>query len=168
MAHHLSDIVGESTYLLIDLPETLLFAAAYLSLLNRDKTLYLYDKSDFEEVVRNRWEEYRFILVPNYVLDDLRHLRLNLAINVGSFQEMRTDQVESYLDFLRETLTSVLYSLNQDREPKNRELSNLSNMLKDRFDCDGGLGTGLNRKQKMRMIAGESLQARETSTKDPG
>lgn len=156
LAHHLSDIVGESTYLLIDLPETLLFAAAYLSLLNRDKTLYLYDKSDFEEVVRNRWEEYRFILLPNYVLDDLRHLRFDLAVNVASFQEMRTDQVGSYLDFLHETLTGVLYSLNQDREPKNRELSSLSNMLKDRFHC-----TTPTRKQKAREIAREHLNKLE-------
>lgn len=161
LAHHLSNIVGESTYLLIDLPETLLFAAAYLSSLDRDKTLYLYDKSDFEEVVRNRWEEYRFILVPNYVLDDLRHLRFDLAINVGSFQEMRTDQVASYLDFLRETLTGVLYSLNQDREPKNRELTSLSDMLKDRFGCRGGSGIDLTWKQRMRMIAAESLNSLE-------
>jgi hypothetical protein len=46
---------------------------------------------------------------------------------------MKSEQVEAYLDFIRDTCVGVLYSRNQDRQPKNAELSSLSQMLRARF-----------------------------------
>jgi len=133
-AHHLSRIVPRMTYVIVDLPETLLFSAAYLALHDPAKRLYVYDGRDFEAALSpGRIAEFDFVLVPDYRLDALKRTRFDLAINVASFQEMREEQVARYLDFIRETGRGALYSWNQDAQPRNRELSDLSRMLRERF-----------------------------------
>jgi putative sugar O-methyltransferase len=135
LAHQLSNICKNMTYVIVDLPETLLFSASYLSLLNPKKKIYLYDSEDFSRLVESETlASYDFVLLPNYRLHSLSRLRFDLVINIASFQEMRTGQVEEYLDFIQRTCTGFLYSWNQDREPRNEELSNLSSLLKQRFE----------------------------------
>lgn len=136
LAHHLSAILGNATAVIVDLPETLLYSASYLSLLNPTKRIYFYEPENFEEFIHSdAVNSTDFILLPNYKLDRLRHLRFDLAVNVASFQEMRTGQVQTYLDFIRETCRGVLYSCNQDRQPRNLELTNLSELLRERFEA---------------------------------
>lgn len=135
LAHQLSNICGNVSYVIIDLPETLLFSASYLSLLNPQKRIYIYDKTDFPEFIQcEAVAPYDFVLLPNYKLRSLIHLRFDLVINVASLQEMRTSQAETYLDFIRETCRGAFYSWNQDHQPRNKELFNLSDLLKQRFD----------------------------------
>jgi len=135
LAHHLSKILGNVTYIIVDLPETLLFSASYLSLLNPDKRIYVYGCTDFaESVCSDAITSFDFVLIPNYKIDELRHLRFDLVINVASLQEMRTDQVNMYLDFIAQTCRGVFYSWNQDTNPRNAELGNLSEMLRARFE----------------------------------
>jgi SAM-dependent methyltransferase len=134
LAHHLSRIVPRMTYVIVDLPETLLFSAAYLALHNPAKRLYVYDERDFDAAVRaGRIGDFDFALIPDYHLDALKQMRFDLAINVASFQEMREEQVARYLEFIRGTSRGALYSWNQDAQPRNRELSDLSRMLRERF-----------------------------------
>lgn len=134
-AHHFSNIYENITYIMVDLPETLLFSGSYLSLLNPQKKIYIYEKNGFQQLLQTgAWDAYDFILLPNYVLDSLNHLRFDVVVNQASFQEMRTSQVELYLDFIKKTCKGVLYSLNQDHQPRNKELSNLSDLLKQRFE----------------------------------
>ena len=135
LAHHLSRILGNITVVIVDLPEMLLFSGPYLTLLNPDKRIYIYDGSDFSEFIdSSEAKTYDFILVPNYRLQSLREWRFDLAINVNSFQEMREAQVDEYLNFVSETCTGVLYSVNVDRHPGNSELFDFSEMLSARFD----------------------------------
>lgn len=134
LAHHLSKIVDNITYVIVDLPETLIFSSSYLHMQNPGKKIYLYNKIDFSEFIHSAAvKSYDFILLPNYVLPSLRHLHFELAVNIASFQEMRSDQVAGYLDFIRETCRGALYSWNQDRHPENEELKNVSQMLEERF-----------------------------------
>jgi len=135
LIHHLSKIYQDTVYVLIDLPETSLFAAAYLSLLNPERKVYVYDKKDFQKILKpDRLKDFDFVILPNYILDSLSELRFDLAINQSSFQEMTTKQVVKYLDFIQKTLTGSLYSLNRDHQPRNKELPNLTDLLKERFD----------------------------------
>lgn len=135
LAHHLSNILGNATYIIVDLPETLLFSASYLSLLNPDKRISINGCTDFAESVRSDvTTSSDFVLIPNYKVDELRHLRFDLVINVASLQEMRSDQVNMYLDFIAKTCRGVFYSWNQDAQPRNAELRNLSEMLRARFE----------------------------------
>ena len=135
LAHHLSNIIRNVTYFIVDLPETLLFSASYLSLLNPQKKIYLYDSSDFPALVESGdLSRYDFVLIPNYKLRSLSRLRFNLAINIASLQEMRTVQAEEYLDFIRETCEGIFYSWNEDRQSRNQEMSNVSELLSKRFE----------------------------------
>lgn len=137
LAHHLSNICGNCTYIIIDLPETLLFSGSYLSLLNPQKKIYFYCKNDFQEFIRSGTiGSYDFVLLPNYRLSSLVDLQFDLVISVASLQEMREDQVVMYLDFVQRTCKGVFYSSNRDRQPRNSELSNLSVLLRQRFELN--------------------------------
>ncbi len=135
LAHHLSRIAERSTYVIVDLPETLLFSAAYLMLLNPEKKIYLYGADDFQEVVENDdWGGYDFILIPNYRLRALEGRKFDFVLNMTSLQEMRVKQAEEYLDFIRAHCAGVFYSWNEDRhQPHNAEMTNLSELLRRRF-----------------------------------
>jgi putative sugar O-methyltransferase len=135
LAHHISNICRNATYVIIDLPETLLFSASYLSLLDQRKKIYIYERKDFPEIIQSgALQSCDFVLLPNYKLHSLTHLRFDLVVNVASLQEMRTSQAEAYLDFIRETCSGVFYSWNQDHQPRNKELADLSDLLRQRFD----------------------------------
>ncbi|NJN96672.1 MAG: putative sugar O-methyltransferase [Anaerolineales bacterium] len=115
LVHHLSNILENTTFIIVDLPEVLLFSAAYLSLLNPHKRMYLYSNQDFLQLIgTDVCETYDFVLIPNYQLDSLRHLQFDLVLNISSLQEMTVEQVETYLNFIQATTTGVFYSLNQD------------------------------------------------------
>jgi SAM-dependent methyltransferase len=135
LAHHLSNVLGNVTYIVVDLPETLLFSASYLSLNNPDKRIYVYGDRNLSEFL---WSpdlsSYDFVLIPNYRLDELRPLRFDLAINIASLQEMSLDQVSTYLGFIAENCRGVFYSWNQDSHPKNAELGNLSEIIRSMFE----------------------------------
>ena len=74
------------------------------------------------------------MLIPNYKFHLLSHLHFDLVINVRSLQEMTTSQAEAYLDFIKETCRGIFYSYNRDHQPRNSELANLSELLRQRFD----------------------------------
>jgi hypothetical protein len=132
IAHQVGKTLERTTYIIVDLPETLVFAASYLSLQNPAKKIYLYDKDTFQSVVTGDLDSYDFILLPNYRLKDLSHIKFDLALNIASLQEMRRAQAEEYLDFIARS-GAILYSDNQDHQPKNAELGTLYDLLTARF-----------------------------------
>lgn len=137
LAHHLSRIGNPATYVIVDLPETLLFSASYLTLLNPQKKIYLYEPDSLPAALRpEHMASCDFLLVPNYRVELLADLRFDLVVNVASFQEMRRDQVEAYLDFVRAVCTGTLYSWNQDHQERNYELPSLLALLAERFDVE--------------------------------
>jgi SAM-dependent methyltransferase len=134
LAHHLSRILGNTTYIIVDLPEVLLFSASFLTMLNGTKKIYLYNQADFSSFIDSSdARSYDFIFIPNYCLEALRGWNFDLVLNMHSFQEMSEDQVTAYLDFIRDTCTGVLYSLNKDRHNFNPELASLTALLRPRF-----------------------------------
>jgi putative sugar O-methyltransferase len=133
--HHLSSILGNSTCVIIDLPEILLFSASYLYLHNPGKKIYLYDKSNYIEFIKSpEAKSYDFILVPNYKFNLLGSWKFDLVINMDSMQEMRTEQVNEYLDFISRVCSGIFYSLNLDCYIDNKELTGLSELLEAKFD----------------------------------
>ena len=134
LAHHVREIVG-GTYVIVDLPESLLFSAAYLTLQNLARRIYVYSPQDDSQAVLRDMQRglYDFALFPNYRLHLLRPLTFDLVLNTASLQEMRSHQVEQYLDFIRDTCGGVFYSRNQDRQPQNQELASLNSLMRSRF-----------------------------------
>ncbi len=146
LVHQLSRFV-RGTFVIVDLPETLLFSAAYLTMNQPEKRIYVYDANTVAEAL-NAANSYDFILLPTYVLDAIRHLRFDLVMNVASMQEMRDDQVRTYLDFIRATLSGVFFSWNSNRHPRNAELGNLSELLEAEFDATEVATRGLNQRKR--------------------
>jgi putative sugar O-methyltransferase len=138
LAHHLSRVIGASTVVLVDLPETLLFAAVYVTLNNPDKRVWVYTPDRVEELSRPEvLAEYDFVCLPNYRLDALSELEFDLVLNMASLQEMRTEQVIEYLDFISGTCRGVFYSWNRESaNPVNRELQSLTTLVEERFDVE--------------------------------
>jgi hypothetical protein len=132
LALHLSRIFQTSRYFLVDLPETLVFSASYLILQAPAKRLYLYDPGD--PLDAENLTGFDFVLLPDYRLDALTGFEFDLAINVASMQEMRVDQVERYLDFIRRTCRGVFYSCNRDHQNRNDELVSLFDLMRSRFE----------------------------------
>ncbi len=102
-----------STYIIVDLPETLLFSAVFLNVHLQDRRIYIYRPGDDLGRVAERPEEYDFILVPDYKLDQLNSLsRIHLAINHVSFPEMPLRALRDYLRFIRDRLDGFVVSVN--------------------------------------------------------
>ena len=115
LAHHLSNILKNVTYVIVDLPETLLFSAAYISLQNPDKKIYLYDSADFSEFINGgQAGSYDFVLIPNYRLPSLNDWEFKLVINMISFQEMSAPQVNDYLQRALDPTKSPSYGVPGD------------------------------------------------------
>lgn len=133
MAHHLGGIINHSKYFVVDLPETLLYSATYLSYLYPEK-VYVYEKSSFASMLAKKFEGYKYVLLPNFVLDRLSSFQFSLVLNMQSFQEMRPNQLDAYLQFIYGHLDGVLYSWNKDVQPQNEEGVNVTKQLSNKFE----------------------------------
>jgi SAM-dependent methyltransferase len=169
-AHHLSKLSSSTTYVILDLPETFLFSAPYLTLHNPEKKIYVYDKDDFDDFIQSDISAFDFVFIPNYKLDQLVNIRFDIVLNVNSMQEMTTPQVREYLDFVQKTCAGTLYSCNQDRLAQNQELSSLQAMLTERFELTevyteqrlrNTVKTGLNKVRRIASSIGGSSSPRQ-------
>ena len=136
LAHSLGGILNKKiTYIMVDLPEMILFAGSYLIINNPDKKIYVYRKETFKPGFLDKgiWN-YDYVLLPHYLLEDLYGLHtIDLAINLLSFPEMTVKQILGYLSLLSHKLSGVLYSDNMDRHPYNKESVNFTKMLQSFF-----------------------------------
>jgi SAM-dependent methyltransferase len=92
LAYHLTNLI-DAVYIIVDLPETLLFSAAYLAMLQPNKKAYIYAPDTFAAFLRQDIASYDFVFIPNYRVEELATKLFDLVLNVASFQEMREDQV---------------------------------------------------------------------------
>jgi len=59
-------------------------------------------------------EKFDIVLVPSNLMENLRGISVDLALNIASFGEMTTGAVSAYVKFIEESLnTGWLYSINQ-------------------------------------------------------
>ncbi|MAG72158.1 MAG: hypothetical protein CL471_17980 [Acidobacteria bacterium] len=134
MAHQVAYCLGNSLarYVIVDLPEVLFLAASYLSIHNGPDNVFLYDPDNPGTTVDQlRAGPARFTLVPNYRLDLVSEIPIDLALNIASFQEMTSDQVDAYLSTIASNLRGTLVSFNR---PANGEATGQLGDLRDLFD----------------------------------
>lgn len=136
LAHQVARCLGSclGRYVIIDLPEVLLLSASYLAIHNEVDEVWLYDPASPETTVDQlRAGPARFILIPNYRLDLLTDMPVDIALNVASFQEMTSWQVTEYLSAIVGNLTGTLVSFNRPfNYEANEELEDLRSLL-DRY-----------------------------------
>jgi hypothetical protein len=116
---------------LIDIPAVLWMAANFLLIARPDLKQYIYDPADADAFsVAQGLAEADIVLLPHYKQDALAELpRIDLALNLYSFQEMSQENVESYADLIRSKLTGFFYSDNMPRHPHNYDLRNSIGMI---------------------------------------
>lgn len=126
-AYQFKTLFPNTTYLIMDLPEVMIFSGTYLKTIFPDaRILFL---SDFpEEEIFKHWQTYDFIFIPNTYLDRLAPEQVDLTVNMVSFQEMTTEQVRAYVKKSAE-LSPYLYSLNRPRSLYNTELDDVASIV---------------------------------------
>ncbi len=133
LVYHLDRFIKNAAYIIVDLPETLLFSAVYLSLCFPRKSVYFYNRATIAQAVSNNFAGYDIVLLPNYILEQLQNMKFDLVTNMQSFQEMRPKQLDAYLEFIAKTLRGELYSWNNDANPQNKEGVHVTTQLKNKF-----------------------------------
>jgi hypothetical protein len=130
MAYTLKRLCPNVTYVITDLPELFLFSAVYLQAAFPDAKIAFHGDAPLDELVASGVD---FVFSPHTALADLELPRLDLTVNMVSFQEMTTEQVEGYVEHAYARGSRYLYSLNRDRSYYNTELSNVSEIVARRF-----------------------------------
>lgn len=115
LAYHLKRLVPRGRFVLVDLPESLLFSAIYLMTLFPDQRNVLVTSP---EAIARDLDQPGFTFVPNHFCHRLPDsgVRVDLAINTLSMSEMLASQVRAYCALLRECLAldGVFFEQNQD------------------------------------------------------
>jgi len=127
-AYQLKTLFPKITYVIIDLPQAFLFSAVYLkTLFPAAKTFIHGDKP------ATGWMDdpkaHDFIFLPHYMIDRLNLKDIYLVVNMVSFQEMTTAQVDKYASRLAQLGCRNMYSLNRDRSRHNPQLTSVSDIL---------------------------------------
>lgn len=131
-AYQLKTLFPRTTYLIVDLPATMLFSATYLKATFPDARMRFYGEGPDEDLL-NDVNKADFVFIPAHAFARLPIPAVDLAVNIASFQEMTTAQVTGYVQKLDESGCPVLYSLNRDRSPYNRELSTVTEIVETAY-----------------------------------
>ena len=129
-AYQFKTLCPDATYLIVDFPELFLFSAVYLMTLFPGARVRFWEG---EADLFSSLEDVDFVFIPAAALGSMRPPRLDLTINMVSFQEMTTAQVDAYVERAHELNCPYLYSLNRDRSPHNDELTSVRERIARRF-----------------------------------
>lgn len=125
-------LVPRSTYVIFDLPPLFLFSATYLKTrFPKAKFVFVGGADDIN--LEEQWADADFVFVPNTRFSQVVTPRLDLALNMVSFQEMTTEQVDGYMAWAHRMGAQFLYSLNRERSRYNDELLGVSRLLERYF-----------------------------------
>lgn len=117
-----------ATYVITDLPELFIFSATYLMTAFPEAKVRFWDEDAPGGLFAN-WRDYDFIFMPHTALADLTPDRLDLTINMVSFQEMTQEQVTAYVRRAYDLNCHLLYSLNRDRSSYNHEIESVGAVI---------------------------------------
>lgn len=132
----LARLVPNATYICVDLPESLCFAALYLGRFHSRIRLVETD-DDLADLA-----DCDFAFVPNYMFDHLveRGPRVDLAINTLSMSEMTPDQVRSYCKGLRRLAADTGVFFEQNHDNRGHGLSFAAEIAAEVFGAGRPLG----------------------------
>ena len=126
-AYYYCSLFPKTKYLIVDLPQTLIFSYLYLTELfpNKKVKLFGYESDSLEEC--------DLLLVPNTEFYNYQN-SIDATINICSFQEMTSEQVSNYVEKIFELDSKFIYSLNRNMNKNNPSLfDSLSNHISEKF-----------------------------------
>jgi hypothetical protein len=125
-AYQFKKLFPNVTYVLVDLPELFLFSATYLQTAFPDARFVSCADGSLSP---DEWLAADFVFVPNWALDALDPPRLDLTVNMVSFQEMTATQVNDYARKAYRLGSPYVYSLNRERSLYNEEIDSVTSIL---------------------------------------
>ncbi len=134
-AYQFKTLFPDSTYIIVDLPPTMLFSATYLATQFPKAKMFIYGRDDVK-LLKTNLLDYDFVFIPHYAFPDVELQQLDLAINMVSFQEMTTEQVSGYMRRLATLGCKNLYSHNRDRSKHNNQLTSVSDLFKNYYHTE--------------------------------
>lgn len=107
MGFVLKQVNPQATYVVYDLPESLLLSSTYLPTIMPGVKFHLYDDTRGVAVERDGgvW------LLPAQDLGIAPDKSIDCFINIASFQEMTSDYIDRYADIINQKVKGVFYSL---------------------------------------------------------
>ncbi len=128
--HCLSETINDSKFIIVDLAETLIFSYLYLSELYPNKQVKLYNYE------ANSVRDCDFLLVPSSKFNNIND-EIDLTVNLCSFQEMTSPQVEDYIKKLSYQNSKFIYSLNRNLNKNNSLLKRpVSEIISDYYEIN--------------------------------
>ncbi len=134
-AYQFKTLCPKATFVCVDLPPTMLFSATYLTTLFPEARTLIYGEEGFEEKIRTL-QSYDFVFLPHYYFPRAPLSKIDLGINMVSFQEMTTAQVEGYAQALKRLGCRRIYSMNRNRSKHNNQLTTVEEALGRHFQLN--------------------------------
>jgi hypothetical protein len=129
-AYQLKRLFPAVTYVIVDLPLLFLYSATYVETVFPEATTWYWERPGDERSIP---ADADFAFVPYFALEGLELDRLDLTVNMVSFQEMTEAQVKAYAAKAHALSSTFLYSLNRERSHYNDELTSVSAALETCF-----------------------------------
>lgn len=121
---HLSRHLPQSKFVIVDLPSTLIFSFTYLSAAFPNRSMGIFGADDYSGN-----EDFIFVLPDDFLTKF--NCKIDLAVNMVSFQEMTNEQVSSYSARIRELEVKYLYSHNRTKSKHNPEIHDVKESIGD-------------------------------------
>jgi len=132
-AYQFKTLCPNTCYIIVDLPQTLLFSGVYLKTLFPSASVLFYGDKPTEMLLES-YDGYDFIFIPHFFFGQMKLPKLDLAINMISFQEMTSEQIDVYVRGLAELACSNVYSHNRDRSPYNNQLTSVRSIIQKYYN----------------------------------
>ncbi len=129
-AYQFKTLFPNTCYVIVDLPQTILFSSLYLKTAFPDSSIFFCERKNLS-LCLNDFIKNDFIFIPHYLLNEIIFPKVDLAINIASFQEMTTAQVSGYLAYLNDVKCPFIYSHNRNRSPHNKQLTLVSKIIEE-------------------------------------
>jgi len=130
LAYQFKKIFPKTTYIIVDLPQSIIFSATYLKTAFPGAAVFISNGASRDWKNFNIYD-YDFIFLPHYLWAGLNFKNPDLVINTIGFQEMSAKQVADYVSKAKVWGAPYIYSMNRDRSPYNFELSTVSEVMKN-------------------------------------
>ena len=126
LAHVVLTAMPNARYVIFDLPESLLLSQYYLTTLFPDASSLLYPDSVDAPDAKERWSTARLAFGLPHQLKTLARGSVDAVVNIYSFMEMSTPQVEAYFDAIEALDPRALFIKQHKHEVNLLESSKLT------------------------------------------
>lgn len=133
LAYQFKTLFPDVTYVITDFPELFLFSAVYLLTAFPGAKVRIAGETSVEECLQD-WQEADFVFLPQSRPELIQEVRPDLLLNTASFQEMKTVQVDAYLEMATKVRCPFVYSYNRDCSLYNTQLTSVRERLSEYYE----------------------------------